>query len=338
MLTSSTLQQQLIHFLNSIHDRKTVNLEGLCNEDLVELVPYLLRHKLENIAFISHDQTKSMFSFYEETWDLLYHTILNNIKEELSTSGAIFLQGFPRVMDFKMFMSPGMRVDIDIFVPEENLESFRNNLKKKGFNNYGYTDNEIVLVDDNIIQETTLTYWATKDFTLTYPLESILPENLPVDFGDIYLPWIYRDNKWHVLISIELHHKYTDVSDPDVIQKHAEPWPGTPFLRSDIASLIFFNLIRLYKGVLAGELRIRILLDTACLFTDENIESSLEGTKDLIEQSSLNSEIKSLCAALVEMHDVFYPLQCIIPSNINNSVKNEWFNAFYNSLNLGLNK
>ncbi|RRO10750.1 hypothetical protein [Pectobacterium aquaticum] len=333
MIRSDTLLKQLPYFFDSINKSQKITLDNISQNDIKLLIPYLLEHKLEYLSFLSINETKSLEHFYEFTLKKQIECLTTLINNELIDCQAIFLQGFPRCLGLSNIAPFGMRTDIDIHIPPENIVRFKRDIKKKGFDEFGFSDTEIFLVDDEIKKNFTVQSWAQKDFTLTLPLQTDLPKDLPIDFGDCYLPWLYRGEKWFLMVSLEIHHSYIDESDYETIFNNTERWPETGFSRSNLPSLIYFNLVRLYQGVFSGEKRLRLLLDTACLFKQSEITSCITDVDNLIKKSPLAFELRSLCLCLSNMHMVFSPLREI--SYLNNSF-NDWLNTFHKSLYLNI--
>ncbi|MFM2666683.1 hypothetical protein AAFX24_17785 [Vibrio mediterranei] len=334
MLSENSLIHQLPYFLNDISNKNPVRLSGLNKDDIISFIPHLLSHKLEYLSFLSINETSSMEEFYLFTWRKQFEVLSSHLANDLISCDAIFLQGFPRTTEYSTLLSPGMRSDIDIFIPPEKIEKFYSACKNKGFGKYGFSDEDILLLDDDTINAFTADYWLDKDFALTLPFKLPLPENLPIDFEDCYLPWLYRQKQWNLMVAIEVHHSYAESLDYKIISNNVEAWEGTPFLRCNFESLLYFNLIRLYKGVLSGEKRLRLLLDTACLFTNTSINQSLPGLERLIESSSLNEQIRSLCFVLTKMHKVFYPLSFLCVGYNSSTLGEQWNECFLDSLKL----
>ncbi|MFH4398996.1 hypothetical protein WMQ46_03100 [Vibrio diabolicus] len=336
VLSENSLIKQLPYFLDGIGNNNPVRLAGLNKDDIISFIPHLLPHKLEYLSFLSINETSSMAEFYLYTWKNQFEVLSSHLAKELIKNNAVFLQGFPRTTEYSSLLSPGMRSDIDIFIPPENIDSFYSACKEKGFGKYGFSDDEILLLDDDTVEAFTVDYWLEKDFALTLPYKLSLPENLPIDFEDCYLPWLHRQKQWHLMVSIEVHHSYSDSLDLKIISNNVETWKGTPFLRSNLESLLYFNLIRLYKGVLSGEKRLRLLLDTACLFTDTSINHSLPKLESLINTSNLNEELRSLCFVLTRMHKIFHPLSSLCHECNHLDLADKWSKCFFDSLKLKL--
>jgi len=227
-----------------------------------------------------------------------------------------------------------MRSDIDILIPKKYINDFYLLSKSRGFNKYVFSDDEIFIADSDIESEFTKDYWLDKDFAITMPYEIEPPSVLPIDFGDCYLPWLYRNNKWHLMVSVEVHHHYTLPSDEQIIIDNSEVWPETTFKRCNLSSLIFFNIIRLYKGVLAGEKRLRLLLDTACLIVNIKNRDVFYHLDVLIQSSPLCIELQSICYELSQLHQLFSPLNYLSRLNNSSLVGKEWNERFYDSLKL----
>lgn len=334
MLNSNSLSAQLPLFLDAIAHQQPVRLKALSDEETVAFIPCLLPHKLEYLAFLSLTETSSLEDFYITTWQQQFQQIVTRLQSALISCEAVFLQGFPRVMEHHHILSPGMRTDIDIFVPSHHKDAFRVACQQQGFDHYGFDDESLFLVDDDTLNAFSADYWAGKDFSLTLPFKCALPEDLPIDFGDCYLPWLNRQRQWHLLVAVELHHSYTDSADGRLISNGAESWPDTAFKRCNLATLLYFNLVRLYKGVLAGEKRLRLLLDTACLFTDKALSSALPDIDRLLEGSPLNAALRELCQTLTEMHPLFMPLSNLCHTHNTSALKEQWRTAFMSSLQI----
>lgn len=334
-MSVDTLSKILPGLIDRLVKREPVSISGYSETEILQILPRLIEHKLESIALLSLEGTSSLRSFYISTYMTQLTVIRARLSDSMRAAGCIFLQGFPRCLDFSDFYTPGMRSDVDVFVPEPSLGVFRDAAFAAGFDYYGFDEKSIFVVNQEQSDSLLAGNWANKDVTLTYLQEVDLPLNMPIEIADCYLPYIIRNGKTWLMVSIEVHHFYTDASDINILESGREFWDQMGADRCGIEATLYFNLIRLYKGVLAGEKRMRLLLDTACLLLDHRQQLDDSLLKKLIASSTMVRQISSVCSALGRIHPLFTRL-CPSSNCTDSSIVNSWLEVFYKSLHIGV--
>lgn len=314
--------------------REAVSISGYSQTEILQMLPKLNEHKLESIALLSLDGMSSLKDFYLSTYLTQFSVIQQRLRDVMNTMGCIFLQGFPRCLDFSDFYTPGMRSDIDIFVPAESIDAFKIAAFDAGFDYYGFDEADIFIVNQQQSEGLVAGNWSNKDVALTYLKAVDLPSDLPIEIADCYLPYIIRNGKTLLMVSVEVHHFYTDSSDVKILENRKECWEEMNAARCSIEATLYFNLVRLYKGVLAGEKRMRLLLDTACLLLRHRQPLDETILEEMIVSSNIKTEIISLCSALELIHPLFerIPNSHCCDSDI--GITRNWLKAFNHSLTI----
>lgn len=334
MIETDRVFQLLPRLIDSIARREPVLIEGLDDSEIIALLPILTRHKLESIALLSMEETSAMATFYNDTYEAQFSAVRDRLAKPLKASAGVFLRGFPRCLDYSDFYTPGMRSDIDLYVPVSTCRAFREAAMQAGFDYYGFDQQRVFVLNERQSDALTARQWASKDLPLTLPVEVALPD-LPVELSDCYLPYVLREGKVYLFISIEIHHLYTHLSDIDVLEANREYWPQMGVDRCNPEATLFFNLIRLYRGVLADEARMRLVLDSACLFTSKHHRFDLGLLQQLIVGAPDTDRVMAVCLALANLHPLFEPLVCFPCTHIHAHLAGEWLSRFQQSLRAG---
>jgi hypothetical protein len=334
MAESESLMNIVPELIDSIAHKQPVILKGMNQQQLVSMLPALTRHKLESIALLSMPKTSAINTFYLQTYHRQFLAVRSRLANTLKTLNCLFLQGFPRCLDFASFYTPGMRTDIDLYVPAASYENARDAIRSAGFNYYGFDNERIFVLDDEQSSALKARHWANKDVALTLLEEVELPADLPILIEDCYLPYVLRNGKAYLFISLEIHHRYTDESDIAVLETCREPWPQMGVDRCDTYGTMYFNLIRLHRGVFAGEPRLRLLLDTACLLRDPHRPLDMDRLARLIEDSPCKTDILSVCTALAAIHPLFAALPSLTSTSQHNQRAHQWLKHLEDSLSI----
>jgi|GEM_PF-3648542 len=337
MVTDYNLSTILSELLDAIATNAPVLITSIDDNKIIGLLPKLLEHKLESIALLSMNETSGVRQFYLDTYVKQFSVIQEKLGGGLSDLDCIFLQGFPRCLEYSEFYTPGMRSDIDIFIPASAVDRFKEIAISAGFNYYGFDNEKIFIISYEQSEMLTANNWANKDVTMTYLQEVTIPKDLPIEIVDCYLPYVLRSGKTYLFVSLEVHHFYTDSRDIDILESSREPWPPMGVDRCGIEATLYFNLIRIYNGIHANEKRMRLILDTACLLSDKNKPWNVNLFKKILASSSSKAALMSLCVALRTIHPVFNDLICFDTAHTDSAETRRWLIKFYNSLDLGLN-
>lgn len=318
--------------LESIALNQPVIIDGLDEQRLISLLPTLTRHKLESIALLSMPNTAGMRDFYLNTYHTQFSTVQSQLANTLRNLGCMFLQGFPRCMDYAAFYTPGMRTDIDIYVPAASHAQVCDAARHVGFDYYGFDNENIFVINDEQSDALTAKHWARKDVAMTLLKEVELPADLPIEIEDCYLPYVLRHGKVYLFVSLEVHHLYTDSSDIGVLEASRERWEEMGVDRCNAEGTLYFNLIRLHRGVLAGEARMRLLLDTACLLANQQHPLDMVRFKQLVATSPCRPAIVSVCSALATLHPLFETLLAPTTGHRDISPDRQWLRQLQDSL------
>lgn len=332
MLANDVLLQILPTLIDCIVLRRQVIIGGFEEAEILRMLPRLGEHKLESVALLSLGDMSVLKSFYVTTYLSQFTTIQSRLSDAMKVTKCIFLQGFPRCLDFSDYYTPGMRSDIDVFVPETSLFDFKNAAFAAGFDYYGFDEENIFLVTQDQSESLTAGNWANKDVTLTYLQEVSLPSDLPIQIVDCYLPYVVRNDKVFLMVSLEVHHFYTHPSDVFILENTREFWGLMNADRCGLEGTLYFNLIRLYKGVFAGEKRMRLVLDTACLLSDHKQSPNMSLFAYLLDVSPVKKQVVSVCMALATIHPLFAKLSALQPEEADFSIVREWLAKFGESL------
>lgn len=334
-MAADFLSKILPQLIECLVRREPVLIAGYSETEILGMLPRLTEHKLESIALLSLEGMSTLKSFYLSTYMTQLTVIRARLARSMRETGCIFLQGFPRCLDFSDFYTPGMRSDVDVYVPEPSLDLFRTAAFSAGFDYYAFDENGIFVVNQQQSDSLMAKNWANKDVALTYLHEVDLPQNFPIEIHDCYLPYLLRQQKVWLMVSIEVHHCYTDTSDLTILEGGREFWDKMGADRCGIEATVYFNLIRLYKGVLAGEKRMRLVLDTACLLLDHRQRLDDMLLKELIASSAMMTQISSVCLALGFIHPVFARLLNASSNYADSGTVTHWLEVFYKSLSGG---
>nr|AFM38984.1 hypothetical protein [Pseudomonas syringae] len=334
MANPESLLSILPGLIDSIARNQPVIIRDLDDEQLISMLPALTRHKLESIALLSMAETAGMSTFYLQTYHAQFAAIRAHLAHRLKALDCMFLQGFPRCLDFSSFYTPGMRTDIDIYVPAASHTAVRDFARNAGFDYYGFDSENIFVVDAEQSNALTAHNWADKDVALTLLREVELPADLPIEIVDCYLPYVLRNGKTYLFISLEVHHLYTDHSDIGVLEANREPWQEMGVDRCNAEATLYFNLIRLHRGVLAGEARMRLLLDTACLLASRHRPLDMQRFAQLVVDSPGRVAITSVCSTLATLHPLFEALLPALTDQLDNRVEQSWFQQLQHSLRI----
>ncbi|WGV20082.1 hypothetical protein QIY50_22720 [Pseudomonas putida] len=331
--------ENLITFLPGLLDSIALNrpviIEGMEEKQLVAMLPTLIRHKVESIALLSIPATAGMNDFYLETYRAQFSAVESKLAKTLKMHNCMFLQGFPRCLEHATFFTPGMRTDIDIYVPAAAHRSVCAAAKRVDFDYYGFDSERIFIITDQQANALTARHWANKDVALTLLKEVELPASLPIEIQDCYLPYVLRNGKVYLFVSLEIHHLYTDHSDIAVLEANREPWREMGVDRCNAEATLYFNLIRLHRGVLAGEARMRLILDTACLITNKPHPLDMVRFWQLVDTSPCKAAIIAVCNALATLHTLFEALAQAYPEHRDSSLSQQWLRQLRHSLQVG---
>ncbi|MNJ32181.1 hypothetical protein D3C77_268390 [compost metagenome] len=309
MATPNILRTAVSNLLDTIARRKEARIDNLSEKQMLSLLPVLTAHKIESLALLSIFPNSGIREFYLQTHLTQLNTVKWLLSADMMYSGAIFLQGFPRCLELSAMYTPGMRSDIDIYIPPEHLANFQHAALAAGFDYYGFDDTDIFVVNDAQRSALLAESWANKEVTLTHLQEVTIPDALPIEIADCYLPYIRRHNKLYLMTALEVHHFYLEPRDASIIEHYSEMWPVMGAKRSSLEALIYFNLIRLYKGILHNERRIRLLLDIACLLANRQENINTASLQSLLNESTVSSRLGALCHVLQNFHPAFTYLQ-----------------------------
>jgi hypothetical protein len=332
MITDQDLSAILSELLDAIAVNGPVKIHSIAEKQIVAILPKLLEHKLESIALLSMEETAGIEQFYLETYFKQFSAVRNKLGGVLKELNCIFLQGFPRCLEYSEFYTPGMRSDVDIYVPASAIENFKKAAVSAGFDSYGFDSERIFILNDEQSSKLIADSWASKDVTLTYLQEVSIPEDLPIQIVDCYLPYVLREGKVYLLISLEVHHFYTESADINIMEENRQLWTEMGVDRCGAEASLYFNLVRIYNGVHANEKRMRLILDTACLLTNKNEIIDIDLFRRLLISSESNIQLISLCVALSKIHSIFNSLLCFDADYADPVETYKWLEKFYSSL------
>ncbi len=328
---SVTLEPILTEILDAIHSGKKARLSPNIYEHYLEVesfISQIVAHRLEGVLFDSIDELKVMNDFYHDTYHQQLTTVIKYLSPEIIASQSIFIQGFSRYHEYEKFYSQGLRSDIDIYIPKSFVKTFYNHAKIKGFMNYTFDDESFFLPDEEHLQKMESSFWAIKDFTIKYIEKTNLPSNLVIDIDKIYFPYIYRNDSWCFVTSLEVHHEYTHTQDTELIERSRSAWHGHNFFRTDITTTLYYLLLRLWYGVLNEEKRMRLVVDIACAIKNRSSEEiNMVLLKEFFTESQSEdaSRISTVVTFLISYHPLFSFLKEL---NLNINVDASWVEKF----------
>jgi len=329
----NNMNDVILEIFNSIEKGEKLKFKKLSDTQILDSLPFFISHRIEGIAFNTLDSFSEMSRFYDDTYLKQLETVRSLLSVSLCEAKAIFLQGFSRYSTLADLYSQGLRSDIDIYIPHNTVKVFEAKAKKSKFFEYAYDENSLFLADDESIDKTKEQFWANKDYTLTHVGHVELSDSIPITIEDAYLPYLLRNNECLFLTAIEIHHYYSDPNDINILESNREHWPEMGCDRLNITATLYFNLVRLYNGVLGGEKRIRLLIDTACALKNNHIEKIDFDLLNVFISSSKDAyKYYSVCRALSIYHPLFSSLGELSCEKHDEETCYLWLEAFNQSL------
>ncbi|KMJ43274.1 hypothetical protein AB204_20630 [Xenorhabdus khoisanae] len=313
---------------------KKAKVKNATVEYVAEIIPDLIAHHVEGIVFSSMPGFENMEDFFDNTYKRQKLNVITKLESALINNNAVFIQGFSRYEMYSKYYTQGIRGDIDIFIPKENIKSFNEEAKLNGFLKYGFDEQKIFLPHDELVSKVESTYWVNKEFTLKWVEDSVLPKDFPIDINGSYFPYLFRDGRWKMMTTIEVHHYYINELDSSYINSNRIAWDNGGFERLNITATIFFSLIRLYHGVLHSEKRMRIIIDIACalVHSEECINYNLLAEMMDNYPREERGNILSVCAGLGKIHSIFFPLEKITSRYKEMEKSDVWLKMFMKTL------
>jgi hypothetical protein len=313
---------------------KKAKVKNATVEYVAEIIPDLIAHHVEGIVFSSMPGFENMEVFFDKTYKRQKLNVITKLESALLNNNAVFIQGFSRYEMYSKYYTQGIRGDIDIFIPERNIKYFNEEAKSNGFLKYGFDEQRIFLPHDELVAKVESTYWANKEYNLQWVEDSILPKDLPIDINGTYLPYFFRDGKWQMMTSIEVHHYYINELDSSYINSNRIAWDSEYLKRLNITATVFFSLIRLYHGVLRSEKRMRIIIDIACALVNPEECINYNLLAEMIDNypKEEKSNILSVCYGLGKIHGIFLPLEDFTSKYKGMKKSDVWLNMFMKTL------
>lgn len=308
----SILESLITDILDNIHLHGYFRTTKIPKEKLLSVLPHLISQKIESVVLCSLDTSGATEKFYINTYKKQLKILTSTLGNVLREYNCVFLQGFPHYLSYAQYCTPGMRTDIDLYVPISQREHFIKAILEIGYGYLAFNDNSIFPMSPQQISDVEKKGWTRKHPPLSITKPTKLP-TLPFTINNYYLPYIIHNNQAQIMVALEIHISYSEdlEIEENIIINNSEPWPTTELHRTTPEATCYFNLIRLYHGVFNKEKRIRIIIDTACLLASNSI--NMAKLRSIIESGATPNYISIVCTALYHYHKIFLPLKSVCP-------------------------